>query len=87
MTDKTPFSAAQIHDLAGLRDELRLQAHLFRADLKDRWADAEQRWQGIEHELRAALDHSRSELSAATQLTAEALRETYQDFRQALKSI
>lgn len=84
MASKDPFNVADLHDLAGLCDELRLQAHLFKADLKDRWLEAERRWQDIEHELGEAAAHSRSELGAAASLAAEALRESYRELRQAL---
>ena len=84
MSSTNPFKAADLKDLAGLRDELRLQAHLFKTELKYRWLEAEQRWHNLEGELQGAAEHSRSELGAATSLAADALRETYRDLRQAL---
>lgn len=86
MASTNPFTAVDVRDVLGLRDELRLQAHLFKAELKDRWLDAERRWLEIEHELRDAAVHSRAELGAATSLTAQALRESYRELRQALHS-
>ena len=79
---------AHIDSLAGLREELRLQAHLFQAQARDRWQEAETRWSEVQrdlHDLRAAAAHSRDELAAALSLTAEALRKSYQDLREALK--
>lgn len=84
MSSTSPFKAADLQDLAGLRDELRVQAHLLKTELKYRWLEAEQRWHDIEDELRVVAEHSRSELGAATGLAAEALRETYRELRQAL---
>lgn len=81
---------ADIDSLSGLRDELRLQVHLFQADAKDRWHDAERRWTEIQHELgeiRASADHSREELAAALTLTADALRKSYQDLREAARRL
>ena len=80
-------SLTDIDSLAGLREELRLQAHLFKADLDDRWREAEARWQTIQDEVRAlrsAVGHSRAELGAAASLTVDSLRETYEDLRKLL---
>lgn len=85
---KSPFTLREIDSLAGLREELRLQAHLFKADMKDRWHEAEARWADIQGDidaLRASVEFSRAELNAAASLTAETLRETYQDLRDALR--
>lgn len=41
------------------RDELRVHAHLGRADLKDLWADAETKWNRIEGEVKRLGDESK----------------------------
>lgn len=84
----TTATLNEIDSLAGLREELRLQAHLFKADMKDRWHEAEARWQDIQDEvraIRATVGHSRAELGAAASLTVETLRETYEDLRKLLR--
>ncbi len=89
MTTSTPIRLRDLDNLASVRDELLLQSHLFKAELKDRWHEAEARWQDIQNEARAAktaIDHSRTELGAAASLAADALRETYEDFRRALRA-
>lgn len=80
---------AHIDSLEGLREELRLQAHLLQAEAKDRWQEAETRWSQAQrdlHVLRSTAAHSRDELAAALALTAEALRKSYQDLREATRT-
>lgn len=86
MNSRNPLTATELHDVAALRDELRLQAHLLKAELKDRWLEAERRWADIQHELGEAAAHSRGELGAAGSLAADALRQTYRELRQALQT-
>ena len=84
----SPLNLKDLDGLAGLRDELRLQAHLFNAELKDRWQDAEARWVQIQQEARAiksAVGHTRAELGAAVSLAVESLQETYEDLKQAVR--
>lgn len=88
MKTTTPTTLRDIDSLAGVREELRLQAHLFKAELIDRWNEAESRWQDLQTEIHAlgkAVDRSRAELGAAASLAAQALRETYEDLRAALR--
>lgn len=85
-----PATLTDIDSLAGLREELRLQAHLLKAEVQDRWHDAEARWAAIQEEarsIRTAVDHSRAELSSAASLSAQSLRETYEDLRKVLRSL
>lgn len=74
-------------NLARLRDELALQAHLFKSEAKDRWQETELQWQRLQEEVRAvknAIDHSRPELHAATSIMADTLHRAFTDIRQAL---
>ena len=43
-------------NLAQLRDELRLKAHLLGADLRDEWDTLEKRWDLLERETRPVRD-------------------------------
>lgn len=88
MPISAPFTLRDLDTLAALRDELRVQAHLFKAELRDRWQEAERRWQDVQNEarvVRAVLGNSRAELGAAASLTAAALQEAYEDLRCALR--
>lgn len=88
MTTSLPLTLRDLDNLALVRDELSLQAHLLKADLKDRWLEAETRWDRLQAEARAvgvAVEHSGAELGAAASLLADALRKTYTDLRNALR--
>lgn len=90
MTSSSPITFRDLEHLGRLRDELRLQAHLFGAELMDRWQEAEARWEHVERETRAigsAVGHTRTELSAAASLAADALREAYAEMRKVLKDM
>lgn len=75
-------------NLALVRDELHLQMHLFKAELRDRWLDAEVRWARLQTEVRAvgaSPDQSGTELGAVAGLLADALHKAYIDLRAALR--
>lgn len=62
------------------RDELKLQAHLFKADAKDEWDKIEKKW----HQLKSNSQHVGHEtkevskdLFAATQLLGEEIKAGY----------
>lgn len=87
MTVISPVSLHDIEDLARLRDELRLQAHLFGAELRVRWNEAEMRWQHLQNEARCVgrtMKNPRVALGVVASLTASALKETYESLRRAL---
>lgn len=85
MKNDNPFHAEGLHTLTGLRDELRLQAHLFTAEMNDRWLDAEQRWQTLQHDVREAVSHSRAELGDASRQAVQSLRHAYGELLDALR--
>lgn len=77
-----------VQALALTRDELALQAHLLRADMRDRWQELETEWQRVqEHVQRAevAAGDARPQIEAAASLLAETLRSGYADVRRALR--
>lgn len=87
MSEK-PINTQTLHHLSELRDQLALQSHLLRADLKERWNDLEAKWADLqEHVQRAgvAAKDSRHEVSAAAQSLADALKDGYAQIRSALK--
>ena len=69
-----------VKDLRALREELRLQAHLFKAEAKDRFDALESRWREIQRIIQV-LEQSSSgvtkEISAAAKKTLEQLSEQY----------
>ena len=88
MKNPRPFTVHDFDSLAQLRDELLVQTHLFKAEAKDRWELAEQRWDALRddvHAARESIDKSSFEVAYATQLLFETLRDSYVDLKQALK--
>ena len=71
-----------------LRDELALQAHLLKADVKTRWQEMESKWSVLkEHIGRAQVagDDARQETESAIGLLSDSLRKGYAGIRDALK--
>ncbi len=90
MSKTTSKLFADIDSLAGFREEIRLQAHLFSEDMKDRWHSAEAQWVELQSDMdvvRKSLESSRAELTAGASLSADNLRQAYQDLREALKKL
>jgi hypothetical protein len=84
---KSPLTPKEIDSIRELRDELLLQAHLFRAELKDGWDEAELQWHQLQKKLepmRDAAQKSGIEVGFAVALLAETLRDAYQGLRKAL---
>ncbi|MDB5971207.1 MAG: hypothetical protein JWQ90_3657 [Hydrocarboniphaga sp.] len=77
----------EIDSIRELRDELMLQAHLFKAELKDRWDETETQWHQLQKKmvpLRDAAGKSGAELGSALTLLADTVRDAYQDLRNAM---
>lgn len=90
MSKTTSKLFADIDSLAGLREEIRLQAHLFSEDMKDRWHSAEAQWAELQRDMDVvgkSIDSSRAELSAGASLSAQSLRQAYQDLREAVRKL
>ena len=71
-------------NLAQLRDELRVKAHLLRADLRDEWDALEKRWDMLEREtrpVREAVGTSAKELGASTRTLFESVAHGYRRIR------
>jgi chromosome segregation ATPase len=71
------------------RDELRLQAHLLKAELADEWHALEHRWDHFEQKA-AKVSHvaadAAHEVGAAARLVGEELAQGYAKIRASLKS-
>jgi hypothetical protein len=74
--------------LALARDEIKLQAHLLKADAKVRWDELERKWGELKsHVERAevAAGGAEREVETAARLLADSLRAGYKQVRDALK--
>ena len=73
--------------LAQLRDELRLQAHLFKAELLDEWHRLEKKWHTLTNEidrLAESTDDSDENLDRFARGVMEELEASYDQLREAL---
>jgi hypothetical protein len=87
MTERTHWMR-EIKSLAQLRDEIRLKAHLLRADLRDEFNRLETEWQRLNRELEPLKDaaaESAKELSFSTRQVFRSLRHGYERIRDAMR--
>lgn len=76
MEDKAKLDFTQELDAARtIRDELRLKAHLAKADLKDELQRVESRFHQIEEDLRRTRDHLKEPAEVIGQKSAAIVRE------------
>ena len=71
-------------NLARLRDEIRVKAHLLRADLRDEWDALETRWDTLEREtrpVREAVGASAHELGTSTRALLASVGQGYRRIR------
>jgi signal transduction histidine kinase len=61
--------------LATIRDELKLKAHLAKADMKDELNHLEHRWQRLEEEVRRSSSHMKEPLEDIGQSAKDLLTE------------
>ncbi len=73
-TSKVTFTR-ELDALVTLRDELKLKAHLAKAELKDEIERLDKKWQLVENELRLTADHAKEPLQAIGHQTAELIKE------------
>ena len=77
-----------VQALEMIRDELALQAHLFKADAKDRWSELETRWDQLKHRLGAAKRAAacaEPKIDAAAEQLLDALKAGYAELKNALR--
>ena len=70
-----------IQNLKTLRDEVRVQMHLAKAELKDEWDELEPRFEEVEQRLESAAEDTRQTVI----VIAEELGEAYKRIRDRLK--
>lgn len=81
------FLGEEMDRLRELRDELRVQAKLGQAELRERWDDLERRWHQLEGRLklvREGLREDGQDVREAAKLLAGELREGYEHLRKRL---
>ena len=77
----------KFEELKQARDELKLQAHLFRADAKDHWEELEEKWNEARREMKPALDAAKEasgNISEANSLLLSEIKEGYKKIRENL---
>jgi predicted nucleic acid-binding Zn-ribbon protein len=78
----------EMEKLEQMRDELRLQAHLFKAEVKDEWEDLEDKIAKIRHNLRPvqkAAEETLEEVGEATGLLIDSVFDGFKRLRDSLK--
>ena len=71
-----------------LRDQLKMHAHLLKAEAKDRWAELEQKRDQLHAQLQKvqrATEGPRQELEAAARRLSDSLKAGYADIKKVLK--
>jgi len=69
------------------RDELRVRAHLLKAELRDEWEQVERKWEHIEPKLERLRDSTREsagEIGAAASQLGEEIANAYRRIRKSL---
>lgn len=77
-------------ELARLRDELRLQIHLAKAEVRSQWEELEKKWTLLQSRLsglRVAKDESKREIGQAIKVLIQELGEGYLRMRDALAQV
>jgi predicted component of type VI protein secretion system len=72
----------EVEALQTIRDELKLKAHLAKADVKDEWNRLENKWQAVEEEIRRTASHAKEplhSLSAQTKELVDDLKKGYEN--------
>jgi DNA repair exonuclease SbcCD ATPase subunit len=69
------------------RDEMKVQAHLARAEFRDEWDEVEKKWQKAEQNLRHVQDHAietTAEMQRSAKVVMEEIASTYQRIKERL---
>jgi hypothetical protein len=81
------FLGDEMDGLRRVRDELRVQAELGRAELRDRWQELEKSWHHLEGRMKLARESAREDagnVREAARLLLDELRESYDHLRKRL---
>ena len=72
-----------------LRDELKVHAHLLKAEAKDRWADLEVKWSQLNEKAgraQVAASNTQKEVEASAQMLVDSLKKGYKSIKDAMKA-
>jgi len=78
---------AIVQDLERLRDELKVQAHLFKGEAKQEWEKLEKDMQTLRQQskpIQVAAEKSAAEVQAATKLLFQTIKHGYERIKSAL---
>lgn len=78
----------ELEKLEQMRDELRLQAHLFKADMKDEWENLDEKFGKIKQNLRPvqkAAEETLEDVGEATGLLIDSVFDGFKRLRDSLK--
>jgi len=84
MSERKSRIEQELDNLRTLRDELRVQVHLGRAEVRELWEGAEKRWQKLEGELDRVRDEAREpleQIGEAAELLLGEIRSGYEKLR------
>jgi DNA repair exonuclease SbcCD ATPase subunit len=73
--------------LKAQRDEMKVQAHLARAEFRDEWDEVEKKWQTAEQKLNSVQDHAietTAEMQRSAKVVMEEIASTYQRIKKRL---
>jgi len=87
MSEDRGFLAEELDSLRAARDELRVQAELGRAELRERWEELERSWHRLEGRvgvIREGLKEDGQDVREAARLLVDELRTGYQHLRERL---
>lgn len=88
MTDLEDRLEQLVGRLREERDELRVRAHLLRAELRDEWDEVERKWEHLEPKLERLRDSARAssaDIGAAAGQLGEEIAHAYRRIRDAMK--
>lgn len=85
MSDTREHLIRDVDSLRALRDELKLQLSLGKAEVRERWEALEKDWQHLEGRMKVLADQSREEadsIGEAAKLLAEQIRSGYRHLKE-----
>lgn len=87
MSDEGDRTQEILEKLRRQRDELRLKAHLGKAEARDEWEELEGKWNALKEKLKAAggeAGEAKSDIGAAARDLASELKKGYERIREKL---
>ncbi len=86
MTELINSLRTKFQDLKTMRDELKLKAHLAKADAKSMWEDLEKKWPELETSLRGMEHGGREVLDGTIHATSSLIKEIESGYKALLKN-